>query len=287
MNYFIDEFKNYISVIKNYSQNTVNSYLSDTALFLDYIKTENIPIENITEFNIMSYISFLGEKGKSSATRARALASVKLYFHFLQKEGVIKENPCEDIKPPHTEKKPPQILSFDEVEKLLSAPDISTKKGRRDKAMLELIYATGMRAGEIILLKTDDINLDLNYCICSSANGSRIIPFGKKAADALKNYITDISEDSTYIFGKTNGQPLSRQGFWKIIKEYAQKAGLNPSISPSVLRSSFAAHMINNGADLESVQELMGFNDINALNQYAKMNKKRIMDVYTSSHPRA
>ena len=109
----------------------------------------------------------------------------------------------------------------------------------------------------------------------------------KKAADALKNYITDISEDSTYIFGKTNGQPLSRQGFWKIIKEYAQKAGLNPSISPSVLRSSFAAHMINNGADLESVQELMGFNDINALNQYTKMNKKRIMDVYTSSHPRA
>lgn len=288
MENYQEEFKSFLSLKKNYSQNTINSYISDIGLFLRYLSEEGILVEEVTKNTIMSYLSYLRKMGKSSSTSARYIAAVRLYFHFLMLEKIVSSNPCEDIKVARDEKKPPQILSPQEIENLLSSPDTGTKKGRRDKAMLELLYATGMRAGEIILLKAKDINLSLNYCICSSGSKNRLIPFGKKASEAIKNYIgsSPMAEDS-YLFSKTNGQPLSRQGFWKIIKEYAQKAGLNSSISPSMLRNSFAAHMIYNGADLESVQELMGFADINALNAYGKMNKKRIMDVYSSSHPRA
>jgi len=201
---------------------------------------------------------------------------------------MVKLNPCEEIKPLHGDKKMPSVLKAEEIESLLSSPDTSTPRGRRDKAMLELLYATGMRASEIILLKHSDINLQMNYCICSAGSKTRLIPFGKQASEALTQYIKgSVFSPDDYLFGKSNGQPLSRQGFWKIIKEHAKNAGLSSDISPATLRSSFAAHMIYNGADLESVQELMGFSDISALNTYSKLNKKRLMDVYTSSHPRA
>ncbi|MBR5467970.1 MAG: tyrosine-type recombinase/integrase [Firmicutes bacterium] len=288
MENYIEDFRKYLTIKKDYSKNTVESYISDINAFTSYAEEKELDVIRVGKTQVNRYLSFLSASGKSSSTQARALASIRLFYHFLMLEGKVKLNPCEEIKPMQSDKKMPSVLKAEEIENLLSSPDTSTAKGRRDKAMLELLYATGMRASEIVLIKFSDINLDMNYCICSGGNKARLIPFGKQASEALSSYMKgkNFSSDD-YLFGKSNGQPLSRQGFWKIIKEHAKNSGLSTEISPSMLRSSFAAHMIYNGADLESVQELMGFSDISALNAYSKLNKKRLMDVYLSSHPRA
>ncbi len=287
----MDQYKNqFENFLKNkYSQNTVNSYLADVSAFISYIESKNIEnISAITKRHVSLYINEVLSSGKSTATAARHLAAIKLFFTVLISYGYIDKNPCEGVNPPKDNKKMPEILTEEEINLFLSSPDTSTLRGLRDKAMLELLYATGMKASEIISLKYKDVNLQMGYCICSSSEKNRLIPIGKKAIEAINSYLQNAHiEKGGFLFVKSNGSPITRQGFWKAIKHYGKEAGLDKEITPALLRHSFAAHMIFNGADISSIQEMLGLSNINSLDVYTKLNKKRILDVYNSCHPRA
>lgn len=287
-------FENYMTDKKSASDNTVSSYKSDISHFIRFIQESGIDdVRLINKTNVMAYIYDLQKKDRSRATISRNAAALRVYFGYLNYEGIIKDNPAEDIETPKVVKKMPPVLSLKEVEKLLAQPDTEDSKGIRDKAMLEVLYATGMRVTELITLKTSDVNIDMEFLICRSDKKSRLIPLGSKAIDALKAYMNDVrkdmikNEDETMLFVNCFGNPMTRQGFWKIIKEYANKAEIKTTITPHVLRHSFAFHLIENGADLESVQEMMGHSDIATTQMYAKINKSKLKEVYNKTHPRA
>lgn len=291
----LGKYVNYITDIRKLSDNTVESYCRDIRQYIEYIKGKNIyDFKNTNKTTIITYLLYLQKNGKATSTISRSLASIRAFYQYLASERVIGRDPTVDLESPRVEKRLPVILTSKEVELLLEQPDCNDAKGIRDKCMLELLYATGIRVSELVALDYPDINLELGYIKCSRDNErERIIPVGTIALDILERYITrvrpvlvrDVSEKSLYVNYK--GQRLTRQGFWKIIKGYKNKAKINKTITPHTLRHSFAAHLLQNGADLKSVQEMLGHSDISTTQIYTQITRNRLKEVYNKTHPRA
>lgn len=289
----IVSFIEYLHNVKKTTVNTELSYQRDLRKMEAYFVNQNInELSKVTYTNLNSYILYLERNGFAIATISRNIASIKAFFNYLFKEGKISNDVTELLKSPKIEKKVPDVLTVEEVELLLKQPINSTPKEIRDKAMLELLYATGIRVTELISLKCLDINYNMGYIICHDKNKERIIPFGKKASVALEQYMniarSFLVDDETnqILFTNCSGKPMSRQGFWKLIKYYAKKANIKSEITPHTLRHSFAAHLVENGADLKSVQEMLGHSDISTTQIYASMSHNRIREVYKKAHPR-
>ena len=289
----INAFMIYLHNIKKTSENTEMSYRRDLVKVKNYLEEQGIEdVRKITSTNLNSYILYLEKNKFSAATISRNIASLKAFYHYMCKEGMVAEDVAETLHAPKIEKKMPEILSTDEVVRLLEQPSGDTPKEIRDKAMLELLYATGIRVTELITLKLSDVNLQMGYIVCKDSGKESVIPFGNEAKSALIRYLEGtrasmISDaDSEYLFANCSGQPMSRQGFWKLIKYYAKKAGIVADITPHTLRHSFAAHLVENGADLRSVQEMLGHSDISTTQIYVNMNRNRLREVYAKAHPR-
>ncbi|NLL76951.1 MAG: site-specific tyrosine recombinase XerD [Clostridiales bacterium] len=286
-------FISYLHNVKKTSENTEMSYKRDLTKVKRFMEEQGVvDVRKVTATNLNSYILYLEKNNFKAATVSRNIASIKAFYHFMYKEGIVKEDISESLKAPKIEKKMPEILSMEEVVRLLEQPKGNSPKEIRDKAMLELLYATGIRVTELITLKVQDVNLQMGFILCRDVNKERVIPFGTEARNALIRYLegardTMVSTSETDIlFANCSGQPMSRQGFWKLIKYYAKKAGITADITPHTLRHSFAAHLVENGADLRSVQEMLGHSDISTTQIYANMNHNRIREVYTKAHPR-
>lgn len=293
----IVEFIEYLTVEKKASENTREAYRRDIAAFETFLRKRGVlRDEEASNADVAAYMMELKSNGKSKATTNRKLSSIRTYYRFLIKKGLVSTNPTEDIKSPKIERKALEYLTIKEVEKLLESPDDSIK-GLRDRAMLEVLYATGIRVSEIIELKMKDINLRMGFITCNGDHGrARIVPMGVLARKALDEYILHsrpaLLKDKpdttdTEVFLNYMGEPFSRQGFWKVLKQYGKAVGLEEKITPHILRTSFAVHMVQNGADLKSLQELMGHEDIMATQIYLSVTKNRIKDVYDRTHPRA
>lgn len=289
----IPNFVTYLEQVKNASNSTVMSYQRDLRKLFTFLESKGITnLEDVTSTSLNSYILFLEREGFSTSTVSRNVASMKSYFHFIFSLNQLKQDPAEPIKAPHIEKKAPEILTMQEVNDFLDAPVGETAKGCRDKAMLELLYATGMRVSELLMVQMEDLNLEMNYIICRDGDKERVIPFGNTAKEALKNYMGEAREvllrgmASEYLFVNCSGKPMSRQGFWKLVKQYAEKAHIEKDITPHTLRHSFAVHLVQNGADLKAVQEMLGHSVISTTQMYLHMNVNRVREVYTKAHPR-
>lgn len=289
----IQGFIKYLHNVKKMSNNTEMSYRRDLGKVDAYLLAKGIKsVSDITAEDLQGYIDGLFEQGFAAATISRNVASIKAFFHYLHKEGLVSEDISDVLKAPKIVKKVPEILTQDEVVKLLEQPKGDSPKEIRDKAMLELLYATGIRVSELIGLKNEDLNMPMNYITCHDLHKERVVPFGAAAKAALLRYLTDSREamiesnDCSTLFVNCSGAPMSRQGFWKLIKYYAKKAGIESDITPHTLRHSFAAHLVENGADLRSVQEMLGHSDISTTQIYVNMSHSHIREVYAKSHPR-
>lgn len=289
----INNFISYLHNVKKMSKNTEMSYQRDLEKVLHYLNKHGISsVSSITAKDLSNYVKSMDTENFAVATVSRNIASIKAFFHFLVKEGYVTEDVSVALKAPKIEKKLPDILTTDEVIKLLNQPLGENPKEIRDKAMLELLYATGIRVSELISLNTNDLNMQMNYLLCKDNNKERMIPFGIEARNALQKYLEKSRlvmmdcVDSNILFVNCSGTPMSRQGFWKIIKYYAKKAGITSEITPHTLRHSFAAHLVENGADLRSVQEMLGHSDISTTQVYANLNHNRLREVYAKAHPR-
>lgn len=287
-------FIDYLKGTKNASESTVSSYRRDLKRLDEYLDEHGIEdLHSVTETNLNSYILHLEKQGLSTATVSRNVASMKAFFHYACRQHQIEKDPTEAVKAPHIEKRMPEILSVEETVRLLEQPKGSSPKQLRDKAMLELLYATGLRVTELISLRVADVNLAMNYVVCQDGEKERVIPFGSNARTALEHYLRDGREgllkgqESEYLFVNCSGKVMSRQGFWKLVKRYAAIAGITADITPHTLRHSFAAHLVQNGADLKSVQEMLGHSDIATTQMYLNMNTKRVRSTYYAAHPRA
>lgn len=294
MEEMIPGFLEYMTTIKKASTSTVSSYQRDLRKMTDYLEKRGIRrFRDISSTNLNSYVLYLEKQGFSMATVSRHVASMRAFCRYFSRIEKLEEDPADCIKPPHMEKKPPEILSREEADALLSQPVTDKPKGSRDKAMLEFLYATGMRVTELISVKLSHVNMNLGYVKCMEGDKERVIPFGTHAKTALEGYLDGNREallkgnESEYLFVNCSGTPMSRQGFWKLLKSYAHKAGISKDITPHTLRHSFAAHMVENGADLKAVQEMLGHSDISTTQIYMEMNVKRVRKVYEKAHPRA
>ena len=293
MQYEISEFISYLHNEKKTSENTELSYKRDLAKLCAYLDEQGISdVSKVTATNLNSYVLDLEKKHFAPATISRNIASIKAFYHFLYREKRVNEDISEDLKAPKIEKKVPEIMTTQEVARLLEQPSGRSAKEVRDKAMLELLYATGIRVSELISLKISDVNMQMGFILCRDTNKERVIPFGNKARSALMKYLEGArgelvaDPDNDILFVNCSGHPMSRQGFWKLIKYYTQKAGITADITPHTLRHSFAAHLVENGADLKSVQEMLGHSDISTTQIYATMNHNHIREVYAKAHPR-
>ncbi|WPX07938.1 site-specific tyrosine recombinase XerD [Anaerocellum danielii] len=288
----IEAFGNHLQSQNRFSQNTISSYLRDTKKYIEFLDNIKIKLENTSQATLIAYIISMQKSGKSNSTIARAIVSLKVFYDFLKIQNIVDIGKIE-IEPPKLEKSPPQILTRDEVEKLLSCPKEDDIKGIRDKAMLELLYATGIRVSELINLNLDDINLEHGYIICKNKKRDRVIPIGSYAISAVEKYLRHSrpylakSKDEEALFLNFNGERITRQGFWKIVKFYAQSAGVNKEITPHVLRHSFATHLIENGADVRVVQQMLGHADISTTQRYLQVANVKLKEVYQKTHPRA
>ena len=288
-------YENYLSKVKHASGNTVSSYIRDIRQFSAWLeRTEKTELLDAVQQNISAYLTYLQDQGKSGATVSRTLASLKNFYAYAVSSGFLEVSPITDqIHVDRGERKPPQILSGREVELLLSQPVTVDPKGLRDKAMLEVMYATGIRVSELIDLDVEDVNLEMGIIRCNSTKKSRVIPLYPAALKALVGYLSDgrpvmagsISE--TALFVNISGARMSRQGFWKILKYYQSKAGIEKDITPHTLRHSFAVHLLENGADLSVLQELMGHSDISSTQMYASLINQKVRSVYDKCHPKA
>lgn len=288
----IQEFIEYLHNTKNTSLNTEVSYQRDLTKMAAFLEMRDITAAaDVREFDLLGYVDYMEKENFASSTISRSVASMRAFFQYLFSRRKIQQSPAENLKSPKVEKRLPEILSIQEVDNLLKQPDLNTPKGIRDKAMLELLYATGMRVSELIHLETDDVNLTFGYVVCQE-NKERIIPIGNVSKDALTVYlekgrsvfVKDSSEKS--LFTNCSGKAMSRQGFWKMLKGYADEAGISRDITPHTLRHSFAVHMLQNGADIRSVQEMLGHSDISTTQVYLSMNINKMRDVYMKAHPR-
>lgn len=272
----IQDFVIYLRDVKKTSKNTEISYQRDLMQLEEYLRTQGIlEPEKVTKTSLNSYILYMEKKGKATTTISRELAAIKAFFHYQFKEGRIKKDPAELLRAPKVEKKAPVILSVEEVQSLLSQPEGKNAKEIRDKAMLELLYATGIRVSELINLRLSDINLSVGFLVCRDGQRERTIPFGKKASKALSAYLEQArsqllkGQESDLLFTNCNGRAMTRQGFWKIIKYYGEKAGIQADITPHSLRHSFAAHLLRSGADIQAVQAMLGHSDMATTQVYA------------------
>ncbi len=294
MNTYIGDYTDFMRNTCHKSVNTVESYKRDISQYLKYLCESGITnIKNTTQTNVLSYIMSLKKKGRASSTISRVLASIRSYYLYLLRNGQVDSDPTLALASPHIEKNPPQILCGAEVSLLLDQPKLSDNKGIRDKAMLELLYATGIRVSELIGLNVSDINLTMGYIRCINNKGERLIPVGNKAIDSVKLYLEKArgamvkSDSETALFVNRMGVRISRQGFWKLIKQYQESSGIEGEITPHLLRHSFAAHLIQNGADLESIKSMMGHSDISSTQVYTCFIDDNIKRVYEKTHPRA
>ena len=290
----IQAYENYLTKVKHASANTIASYMRDIRQFSQWLNvTEGIDVIDVTQLNIADYMRHQESQGRSGATVSRCLASLKNFYQYLVSSGFLEQTPVSDIHVDRGEKKLPQILNGREIELLLSQPVCVDAKGYRDKAMLEVMYATGMRVTELISLDVDDVNLELGIIKCSSAKKTRAIPLYPMAMRALSAYMRDIRDsmvadpDERALFVNIAGVRMSRQGFWKILKHYQETARIEKEITPHTLRHSFAVHLLENGADVGSLQELMGHCDISSTQMYTQMVNQRLKSVYEKCHPKA
>lgn len=294
MSDFIDEYSVYLKEDRGSSGNTIASYVRDVVGFSDYLKgSKQIDVISATQEHVEDYLTHLSNAGRSPSSVARCLASLKSFFGYLAQREVVHNNPARGAAPVRTERKLPQILTSKEVELFLEQPQCVDEKGYRDHAMLELLYATGIRVSELISLDLDDVNLSAGFLRCGSRGKERIIPLYTAAVKALSEYIKNIrprivlEADEPALFVNMSGERMSRQGFWKIIKHYQEKAQIKKEITPHTLRHSFAAHLLENGADLHSLQEMLGHADISSTQVYSHLVKQKLQDVYRKAHPRA
>lgn len=289
----LQDFISYLHDVKKTSANTELSYKRDLSKMERYLSMQGITdVRKVTTTHLQSYILYLEKNNFAAATVSRNIASIKALFHYLFREGIIAEDVSETLKAPKIEKKLPEVLTTEEVNRLLDQPKGNTPKEIRDRAMLEILYATGIRVSELINLKVSDVNLQIGYIICRDAHKERVVPFGAPAKRALTEYLKNTrsiliqDKNSDVLFTNCSGQPMSRQGFWKLVKFYAKKAGITADITPHTLRHSFAAHLVENGADLRSVQEMLGHSDISTTQIYANMTQNKIREVYAKNFPR-
>ena len=278
---------------KKVSANTLQSYKRDLKQFEKYLEISEEKYKDLTDEGIKDYIKYMQEEGKKPSTISRGLASIRSFYQYEAKNKVVEKDPTEGIQSPKIEKRVPSVLTSNEVALLLDQPKNVDLKGTRDKAMLEFAYATGMRVTEIISLNVEDINLETGYATCKNGKKERTVPIGEMSLKALKDYMlnarqTMIKDDNEKaLFVNVNGQRLTRQGFWKIIKYYKEQAHIDKDITPHVLRHSFATHLLQNGADLKSIQTMLGHSDILSTQIYMQFQDESLKNVYKKAHPRA
>ncbi len=293
MNY-IELFLDYLINNKELSANTLESYKRDIRQFEVYLREHSLSLEKVTKTIVITYLITLQKTGKATSTISRNLASIRCFYQFMLNERYMNVDPSVNLESPKVEKKLPSVLTKKEVELLLDQPVPVDAKGSRDKAMLELLYATGIRVSELISLSINDVDLISGLIICRSSDSkSRSIPLGNIAVKYIKIYLNEFrkklcsNDSNTLLFVNFHGKKMTRQGFWKIIKYYSAKANINKTITPHTLRHSFAVHLIENGADIQSIQEMLGHSDISTTQVYIRLNKNKIREVYSKTHPRA
>lgn len=289
----IQQFILYLEKVKRTSANTRLSYERDLHKLKCFLSKQAVEeVKAITLTNLNSYILYLEREKFAPSTISRNIAAIKSFYHYLIKEGKVTYDISEELKAPKVEKKAPEILALEDVIRLLEQPNLHTNKGIRDKAMLELLYATGIRVSELISLKVEDVNLFLGYIVCRDINKERTVPFGNKAGEALEQYMktarTEMAGEnsSDILFLNCSGGQMSRQGFWKVLKSYGKKAGIQTEITPHTLRHSLAIHLMSNGIDIQAVQEMLGHSDVSSTQVYVQMINNQIRNDYKKAHPR-
>ena len=293
---FIASYREYLTEEKHSSANTLSSYIRDLTQFQSWLLSTGVTdMRKVKKDTINEYLLHMTHSGKSPATVTRSTASIKSFYAYMAQCGAVKTNPAKSVVAMKVERKYPEILTNREVELFLEQPKCVDEKGFRDHAMLELLYATGIRVSELIASNLEDVNMRMGFITCAGEQShARIVPLGRPARAALENYIYEArdqllrgKEEEQALFINFYGNRMTRQGLWKILKEYGEKAELSHKLTPHIIRNSFAVHMLQNGADLKSLQELMGHEDISATQIYLSATKSRIKDVYDKSHPRA
>ncbi len=285
----------HLSVEKGLADNTLESYQRDLKKYVSFLQKNNVQcFKETSRKQITDYLNLQHENGLAPSSISRSLASLRSFYQFLLKEQVMQENPATDLETPRMEKKLPHVLSFSDIELLLEQPQTNCEIGMRDKAMLELIYATGIRVSELVSLNLNHANIKMGFLRCDGKGGKeRMIPLGSVAIHCLQDYLARSrrkllkNQDEKALFLNQHGKRLTRQGFWKILKKYVLRAGINADITPHTLRHSFATHLLENGADLRSVQEMLGHADISTTQIYTQLTRKKIKEVYDQAHPRA
>ena len=292
MKIIIDEFIESLKA-RQASQNTLASYERDIMQFSNYFEDQNKKIFDLTSEDMQEYINHLIAEGKSNSTISRSTASIKALYRYLVNKKLAEVNITDNVEAPKVDRKEPMILTSAEIEKLLEQPDLSDLKGQRDKTMLEILYATGIRVTELISLRVEDVNLTNGYIKVKKKNTERHIPLGNLSLKCLKDYMNKVrpllirTEDEKTLFINTNGQKMTRQGYWKILKQYKEQAKIDKEITPHTIRHSFAVHMLQNGAELKTVQELLGHTDVASTMMYTQMSNLDLKDDYLKAHPRA
>ncbi len=287
-----DQFINHLRVERGLADNTIQSYSRDLIRFLQFLEERKRSPLHVTQDDIIAYMGRL-KKGLSARSCARNLSAVKTFFRFLVSDGRIESSPARLLGAPKVPQRLPDVLSRDEVDLLLSKPDVSHHLGQRDKAMLELLYATGLRVSELVGLKMSNINLEAGYVrMVGKGSKERMVPMGTKALEFLRGYLSEGRvkllryRNSSYLFLNSRGEPISRQGFWKIIKKHGRMAGIKKEINPHKLRHSFASHLLEGGADLRSVQVMLGHADISTTQIYTHITRERLKEIHEKYHPR-
>jgi integrase/recombinase XerD len=291
----VDSFLSYLRVVKGLSKNTVESYQRDISRFARYLEDKEIYDLNSVDYRtVLDFLSYLKARGLGARSVARALVSVRQFFKFLLLEKVVSKDPVFLIRSPKVQKKIPEVLSIEEVDALLSVPDESTAEGIRDRAMLEVLYATGIRVSELVLLELNSVNLELGYVVVyGKGSKERLVPIGQKAKEKLRQYLGTSrpyllkNKSSSYLFVSRRGKRLTRQGFWKILKGYVVRAGISKNISPHTLRHSFATHLLQCGADLRTIQLMLGHSDISTTQIYTHIERERLKEIHKKFHPRS
>ncbi len=293
MKEYLKDYSDYLSQIKRSSKNTIDSYVRDVRVFLSYTDVNSLSLKKVNSDSIKDYLKYLENLGKTQSTQVRNLASIKSFYDFLMSIGLVNSNPTRMIKIKKDAAKLPEILTQNEIDILISQPNVSTLRGCRDKAMLELLYATGLRVSELIDLNIEDINLQIGIISCHSKNTERIVPVYRSALKSIENYlntvraslVSDKTEKSLFV--NMNGSRMTRQGFWKIIKAYAEAGGIEKDITPHTIRHSFATHLLENGAGIKDIKEMLGHSGLSSTQVYSQIIKQKYESSYVKFHPKA
>lgn len=291
----LQDFIYYLSVEKGLSSNTLDSYGRDLKKYLAFLKENGIKeLPEAGREEISRFLNVQREKGLANTSVTRSLASIRSFYQFLLKEQLIQANPARELETPRSEKHLPNVLSCDDVDLLLEQPENGKAAGKRDKAMLEILYATGVRVSELVSLDMNNVNIKMGFLRCTGKGSKeRMVPLGSAAIKSLQEYLKDgrgkmlKNKEEKALFVNQQGKRLTRQGFWKILKKYSRMAGINGEITPHTLRHSFATHLLENGADLRSVQEMLGHADISTTQIYTHLTRQKIKEIYNQTHPRA